>query len=198
MQIFLATPLDFSIEDFRGPLTRAMETGLVSALLVRRDALSEKDYETRVKFILPIAQSHDCAVLLDNLPALVKKLRADGVHMSSGQQKFALALSDLKPQFIVGAGDVSSRHEAMLRGEAGADYILFGDLDQGADQGVREMTLWWSELFETPCVLFDPATGLLELDPSGSEFIGLGDNIWKAPQGPAVALKALAARMVAP
>ncbi len=189
MKVFLITPAELEESTFRSHLVTALETGLVSALLIKRAGLGEEEYRIRVNALRPVAQSLDCAVLLDDSPELVKKLGADGVHMSSNQEKFSETLEALKPEFIVGAGDIDSRHEAMLRGEAGADYILFGSLDHAPDQAASELAHWWAELFETPSLLMDPATPVTEFAPGSGEFIGLGENIWSAPQGPADALK---------
>ena len=189
MQVFLITPTDLDEKAFQSALLAALETGLVSALLVRRAGLNQEQYHSRIDALRPLAQSSDCAILLDDCPELVKKLGADGVHMSSGQKKFAEALNTLKPQYIVGAGDISSRHEAMLRGEAGADYILFGSLEHTPDQTAKDLARWWSELFETPCVLSNPTTPTGELSPESGEFVALGVNVWEAPDGPAPAIK---------
>ncbi len=189
MQVFLITPTDLDEKAFQPALLAALETGLVSALLIRRAGLSEEYYHSRIDALRPLAQASDCAVLLEDCPELVKKFGADGVHMSSGQQNFAEALKALKPQFIVGAGDIGSRHEAMLRGEAGADYILFGSLEHAPDRAAQDLARWWGELFETPYVLSDPITPTGELSPEGGEFVGLGLNVWKAPDGPAQAIE---------
>lgn len=189
MQVFLITPNELDEKTFQPKLVSALETGLVSALLLTRAGLNHQQYENRVRALAPLAQSSDCAVLLDNCPELVKQFRADGVYVSSGQNRFVQAINALKPQYIVGAGDVHSRHEAMLRGEVGADFILFGSLERTPDRATRELAQWWAELFETPCVLSDPVTPAHELAPQNGEFVGLGTNVWNAPQGPAQAVK---------
>ncbi len=189
MQVFLITPAELDEKAFQPTLVAALETGLVSALLIRRAGLNEEKYESRVSALAPLAQSSDCAVLLEDCPELVKKLNVDGVHMSSGHKSFAEALDALKPRFIVGAGDIDSKHEAMLRGEAGADYILFGSLEHAPDGAAQELAQWWNELFETPSVLCNPATPIDRLGTNSGEFVGLGANVWNAPQGPAQAIK---------
>ena len=189
MQVFLITPNDMEEKAFVPGLRVALETGLVSALLIRRAGLGKEDYKNRVEALRPLAQSSDCAVLLEDCPELVKKFKADGVYMSSGQNRFVEALNALKPQFIVGAGDIDSRHEAMLRGEAGADFILFGTLEHAPDEAARELARWWADLFETPCVLSNPTTPVARLAFDNVEFIGLGENVWHAPDGPAQAIK---------
>ena len=50
----------------------------------------------------------------------------------------------------------ATRDEAMRAGEAGADYIGFDG------ENAKELTEWWAELFNLPCVDFNPS------DPSDS------------------------------
>ena len=48
----------------------------------------------------------------------------------------------------------------MSAGEAGADYLLFGeprpDGTIPALESVIERATWWAEIFETPCVAYAP------------------------------------------
>ena len=53
---------------------------------------------------------------------------ADGVHLPGRDMgPLKRALTALKPERIVGAGDVRSRHDAMQAGETGVDYVMFGE-----------------------------------------------------------------------
>lgn len=142
---------------------------------------TEQDYADRVTPLAQTAQSHDCAALLDNLPGLVKKMAADGVHMTSGQRGFADAATALKPDYIVGAGDVHSHHEAMLRGEAGADYLLFGDPANGTAQADLEDAQWWSETFQIDAAIVADPSNLAPALAAGTEFIAFGADFWALP-----------------
>jgi len=175
-------------KEFLHTLKAVFQTGTVSASLVGRHNLSEADYISLVSQIAPLARSHDCALLLDNSPDLVRKLKVDGVHITAGQSEFTEAANALKPDFIVGAGNINSRHEAMLRGEAGADYLSFGAPGRAPDSEQLALAEWWAEIFEIPCLLFAPLTPLDHLVPVRCEFIGLGKNLWSASPGPAEAL----------
>ena len=46
----------------------------------------------------------------------------------------------------------------MVAGEAGADYVLFGEPDSEGDrpatEAILERVAWWAELFEPPCVAY--------------------------------------------
>ncbi|VAW18301.1 hypothetical protein MNBD_ALPHA12-2252 [hydrothermal vent metagenome] len=198
MQIYLTMPdslfeqLPAERQKFLADLKAVLETSLVSAALIERHDLSEGDYKDLVGQIAPIIQTHECALLLDGSPALVRDLKADGVHVTSGQRGFSEATNALKPDFIVGAGNINSRHEAMLRGEAGADYLSFGSPVRPPETEQIELAQWWSEMFEIPCVLFYPSTPLDRLVPIRCEFIGLGENLWSDPAGPAAAIRTFA------
>jgi thiamine-phosphate pyrophosphorylase len=129
----------------------------------------------------------------------VARAGADGAHLT-GVAKFAAALSLLKPERIAGAGGLRSRHDAMLAGEAGADYVMFGEPDRNGRrprfEELQEHLTWWAELFEIPCVAY--AVGKDEIAPlsrTGVDFIALGDWIWSAPEGAAKAIAAAAASL---
>jgi thiamine-phosphate pyrophosphorylase len=81
----------------------------------------------------------------------------------------------------------------MAAGEAGADYVLFGEPDANGHRpsadAIAERLQWWAELFEPPCVgfaaTFDEAG---EFADAGADFILVGDLIWADPRGAAAAL----------
>jgi len=66
----------------------------------------------------------------------------------------------------------------MAAAEAGADYVMFGEPDNGerpAFAAIEERVAWWAEVFEAPCVAF--AAGPDEVTPlvtAGADFIALG------------------------
>ena len=64
----------------------------------------------------------------------------------------------LKPDRIAGVGGLATRHDSMAAGEAGADYVLFGEPDargqRPSPEAIAERLQWWAELFEPPCVGF--------------------------------------------
>ena len=74
----------------------------------------------------------------------------------------------------------------MNAGEAGADYVMFGEprrdgFTPPADQTV-ERVAWWAEIFEPPCVGY--AAALEDIAPlveAGADFVALADAIWSAP-----------------
>jgi thiamine-phosphate pyrophosphorylase len=119
------------------------------------------------------ARAAGAAVLIEGEPATVRALKADGLHVAGGIAAVRAAVEALKPDFIVGAGDVRSRHDAMQKAEAGIDYILFGPLSGPISPTERELARWWAETMEIPSVLSDPEADLDRFDAEGCEFLGL-------------------------
>jgi thiamine-phosphate pyrophosphorylase len=81
----------------------------------------------------------------------------------------------------------------MSAGEAGADYVLFGEPDahghRPSVEAIAERLEWWAELFEPPCVGFaESVEEAYELAAAGADFVLVGDFIWADSRGPAAAL----------
>jgi thiamine-phosphate pyrophosphorylase len=113
---------------------------------------------------------------------------------------FETALPVLKPRYIVGCGGLGSRHDAMVAGERGADYVMFGETDpdgrRPAFAAVLDRVAWWAELFEIPCVGW--AMNLDEvaaLAGAGADFVAIADAVWTDPRGPGAAVAAAASRL---
>jgi thiamine-phosphate pyrophosphorylase len=81
----------------------------------------------------------------------------------------------------------------MLAGEAGADYVMFGEPDttgrRPSFDAVVERVTWWAGLFEIPCVGF--AASLDEVRPlvaAGADFVAVGNCIFADERGDAAAV----------
>lgn len=189
--IFLIAPQDLGAAETAAKLREALSALAAAAVLLPRNDFDDDAYAEAVRSLIPVIQEAGAAALLENAPELVAPLGADGVHMTGSNNSFMAALKTLKPDFIVGTGDLRTRHDAMSRGEAGADYMFFGDVsaDQADEKAIEEAN-WWAETFEVPCVLY--AGGLWHGAMAGCEFAAIGGAaVWQAPQGPAAVLKAL-------
>ena len=190
-QIFLIAPADIDAPDCLKRLDEALAASPVAALLLTRGQRAEGSYKTLVKAVTPRAQAAGVAVLIEGDPGLVRTLGADGLHVQGSVNEVKAATAALKPDFIVGAGDIASRHDAMSKGELGPDYIFFGPLSGPRDPEQREMARWWAGIMEVPSVLSDPAATADSVTAEGGEFIGLGDSLWSAPEGVTARLAAI-------
>ncbi|MEO8758214.1 MAG: thiamine phosphate synthase [Devosia sp.] len=191
-QIFLIAPAEADPATCLQMLDEAISAAPVAALLLQRGKRGEGAYKTLVKAIAPRAQAAGVAVLIEGDPGLVRMLGVDGLHVEGGVGDVKAAAAALKPDFIVGAGSVASRHDAMSKGELGPDYIFFGPLSGPRDPEQREMARWWAEIMEIPGVLSDPAATAETATAEGGEFIALGDSLWTAPEGVTARLEAIA------
>lgn len=172
-EIYLILPTDLPADRLKPALEAALAAQEVAALLLPRGNLSENAYKALAKTIVPLAQGKGTAVLVEGEPGIVRLLGADGLHVSGGIMAVKEAVSALKPDLIVGVGDIRSRDDAMDKGELGIDYILFGPLSGTISEPEREMARWWAETMEVPSVLSDPHSTAAAYDAEGCEFIGL-------------------------
>jgi thiamine-phosphate pyrophosphorylase len=145
-----------------------------------------------VILLAPAVQSSGAALLIDGPVELVARAGADGAHLS-GIEALQDALPSLKPDRIAGVGGLATRHDSMTAGEAGADYVLFGEPDatgqRPSREAIGERLQWWAELFEPPCVGFAASIAeAFEFAAAGADFVLVGDFIWADPRGAAPAL----------
>jgi thiamine-phosphate pyrophosphorylase len=199
-RLVLVTPTTFDPAEFAPDFADALSAGEVAAVILDLVSEDEADWRRATEVLCPIAQERGAAFLLHNRPELARKIGADGAHMTRGADALGEAVRLLKPDMIVGAGDCTTRHAAMLLGEHAPDYILLGRLDPEDDiSATHNLVEWWSELFQLPCVAFcteDWETVETTVD-GGADFVALRDLVWKNPDGAAAAVKkvlAIAAR----
>jgi thiamine-phosphate pyrophosphorylase len=185
--------------ELEGRLLDALGGADVAAVLLRLPASDDRTLINRTKALAPLVQNTGAALLLDGHPDLVARAGADGAHLT-GIDAFRAAEATLKPERIAGCGGLETRHDAMLAGESGADYVLFGEPDRAGRrpsfEAVAERVAWWAEVFELPCVGY--AATLAEVDllaASGADFVAIGDCIFDDRRGPAAALADAARRL---
>jgi thiamine-phosphate pyrophosphorylase len=133
------------------------------------------------KEIAPLAQAKSVAVLTTGDLRNAAPLGCDGIHVDAAEASVADARAAIGKDRIVGAFAGASRHVAMEAAEAGADYIAFAQ--NRPTPGGEPILGWWSELFEIPCVAFDPVEpgGLDILLPQNPDFIRPSDAMWDSP-----------------
>ena len=142
------------------------------------------------------AAAADVALLVENDPRLAARAGADGAHVAGAGVELQQALASLQPERIVGAGHLRLRDDAMTAGEAGVDYVMFGEPRPDGWTPPLTETLdrvgWWAEIFETPCVAFAATLdAVAPLAAVGADFVALGDAVWSAPSPEIVVAKAM-------
>jgi thiamine-phosphate pyrophosphorylase len=190
-RLYLFTPVLNDPASFTREIEAALGAGDIAAVLLRLADADERALINRAKAVAASVQRRDVALLIDGRAGIVARVGADGAHLH-GIEAFAAALALLKPDRIAGAGGLRSRHDAMLAGEANADYVMFGEPDSRGRRApfeeLHEHLEWWADLLEIPCIGYATELGEVSvLARTGADFIALGDWIWTHPQGaPAV------------
>ena len=164
----------------------------VAAVLLRLKPTDQRTMITRIKALAPTVQDAGAALLLDGHVELVARAGADGAHLT-GIEAMEDAMPTLKPDRIAGVGGLATRHDSMAAGEAGADYVLFGEPDAKGQrpsvEAIAERLQWWAELFEPPCVGFAASREEAhEFAAAGADFVLVGDFIWSDERGAKAAL----------
>jgi len=191
-RLYLSTPVIEDPAALVGALPALLGKADIAAVLLRLAPSDPRSLTTRIKAVAQVAQNADAALLVEGHVDLVARGGADGAHLP-GLAPMQDALPALKPDWIAGCGGLTTRHHAMSAGEAGAEYVLFGEPDAKGQRpsadAIAERLEWWAELFEPPCVGY--AASLEEAEQfaaAGADFVLVGDLIWNDQRGAAAAL----------
>jgi len=198
-RLYLVTPVIEDAAALAGALRDAVAAADVAAVLLRLNPAGERDLINRIKLLAPLVQSRGTALVLDGHPEVAARAGADGAHLT-GLTAFSAAVESLKPAKIAGCGGITSRDDAMVAGEQGADYVMFGDTTAERRRAplpvIVERITWWAALFEVPCVGF--AANPSEIGPlrvAGADFVAVGDGIWDDPRGITTAVEEAASKL---
>jgi len=191
-RIYLATPVVDDPSALVASLPGLLAVADVAAVLLRLQMTDQRSMISKVKTLAPAIQNTGAALLLEGHVELVARAGADGAHLS-GIAALEEALPTLKPDRIAGVGGLETRHDSMLAGELGVDYVLFGEPDaQGkrpSVEAIAERLDWWAELFEPPCIGYAASREeAYEFARAGADFVLVDDAVWADPRGASAAL----------
>ncbi|EJF80558.1 thiamine phosphate synthase [Bartonella doshiae] len=102
-------------------------------------------------------QQHGAALLIAGSSQVAGRIQADGLHLENDLNALECFKNQTKEQKIIGFGNLRNRHSAMVAGEVGVDYLLFGKL--GADKKPHahprniQLAQWWAEIMEIPALV---------------------------------------------
>jgi thiamine-phosphate pyrophosphorylase len=191
-RLYLATPAVDDPSALVSSLPGLLAGADIAAVLLRLAVTDQRSMISKVKALVPAIQNAGAALLLDGHVELVARAGADGAHLN-GIAALEDALPSLKPDRIAGLGGLATRHDSMVAGELGADYVLFGEPDgQGhrpSLEAVAERLGWWAELFEPPCIGYAAShEEAYQFARAGADFVLVDDAVWADQRGPAAAL----------
>ena len=191
-RIYLATPAVDDPSALVADLPGLLAGADIAAVLLRLQMTDQRSMISKVKTLAPSIQNAGAALLLDGHVELVARAGADGAHLS-GIAALEEALPTLKPDRIAGVGGLETRHDSMLAGELGVDYVLFGEPDshgkRPSAEAIAERLDWWAELFEPPCIGYATSREeAYEFARAGADFVLVDEAIWADARGASAAL----------
>jgi thiamine-phosphate pyrophosphorylase len=195
-RLYLITPPAFDPERFAGELEEALAGGDVACLQLRLKEVDDDAIRRAAHILMPIAQAHNVAFIMNDRPDLAAELDCDGVHVGEEDMPYAEARRLLGPDRIVGVTCGDSKHRAVVAAEAGADYVAFGAFfpsmtKAGAKYRARpELLRDWSETTIVPCCAIGGITqeNCGPLVEAGVDFLAVIGAIWSYPKGPRAAV----------
>lgn len=195
-RLYLISPPSIDLEKFEETLNLTLKAGDVASFQLRLKDVPDEDIIKAAKILLPVCHKYDVAFILNDDPKLALKIGADGVHLGQGDMSIKEARALIGDKMVIGATCNSSKHKAMVAGEAGADYIAFGAFfptttKETTEQADKSLLTWWSSLFELPCVAIGGITvkNAAEIISESADFIAVSSGVWDHPEGPEAAVK---------
>ncbi|HEX3862974.1 MAG TPA: thiamine phosphate synthase [Stellaceae bacterium] len=195
-RLYLITPPVLDPDRFAKELEEALAGGDVACLQLRLKDVADDVIRRAARTLLPIAQEHGVAFIMNDRPDLAAELDCDGVHVGEEDMPYDEARRLLGPDRIVGVTCGDSRHRAVVAAEAGADYVAFGAFFPSTTKAAKhrarpELLADWSETTVVPCVAIGGITqeNCRPLVDAGADFLSVIGAIWGYPQGPRAAVR---------
>lgn len=185
-QLYLTLPHDPGAGAAQA-LDRLLGEHEIACVLLRSSPEGLVDRELGVE-LRDVTDRRETAFLVENDLEAALALEADGLHIGADRQLLARARATLAQDVQIGAHCGLQRHQAMEMGEAGADYVAFGeDLAPPSNlvsEPVCELIGWWSEIFVLPCVAWGVSSAQqgLTYGERGADFVALHDDLWSRPE----------------
>ena len=198
-RLYLITPPQ--IEDvpvFVDQFRAAIQGGDIASLQIRikqDDAIDPAKTREVAQAVKRICLAEHIALIINDSPQLARALQADGVHLGMDDMDITEARDLVGPDMIIGATCKDSRHQAMMAGEAGADYVAFGafyptETKANTTRAEPDVLTWCQMYLTLPCAAIGGIT--LEnagpLIAAGADFLAVSSGVWDHKDGPAAAV----------
>lgn len=184
-QVYLITPPQIELGIFPTVLAKMLDTHEIACVRMALASSDESTVSHAADALREICHARDVAIVIEDHLMQVEKLGLDGVHLTDSARTVRHARKTLGEDGVVGAFCGGLRHDGMLAGENGADYVSFGPVQATplGDGSFAEADIfqWWSEVIEIPVV----AEGALDLEQIRAlapitDFFGIGPEIWES------------------
>jgi thiamine-phosphate pyrophosphorylase len=194
-QLLLLGPPSYQPARLAEQLDAALAVGGVAGFVLSVDSTGREPDSLGAQLapLRAVCAERGTAFLVRDRVGLALEIGADGVHLGSDAAAVAASRAALGRERILGVSCGRSRDAAMVAGEAGADYVGFGDRGRRPAPELYELLRWWSELFVLPCLAEATVTidDCVALARAGADFVGAGEGVWSDPAGGAAVVRRL-------
>lgn len=164
-------------------LLDALSGGDVASILFAQTTLDDEPFEQLLEPLIAPVQQHGVAAIIVGTPRVASRVGADGVQFSQDAEAIRDA-ERLRPDLMIGAGNIRSRHQALIIGEADPDYVMFGKPgdDTKPDPRSRNLELgaWWASMIEIPAIVLGGTSleSAVAAARTQAEFVALDNAIF--------------------
>jgi thiamine-phosphate pyrophosphorylase len=194
-QLLLIGPPRFQPARLAEQLDAALAVGGIAGFVLSVELAGQApgSLAARLAPVRAVCKEHNTALLVRDHVGLALEIDADGLHLGVGAAEVPARRAALGRERILGVSCGGSRDAAMVAGDAGADYVGFGDLGQPPGQELFELLGWWSELFVLPCLAEATITveACAALARAGADFVAAGAGVWTDLAGAAAVVRRL-------
>jgi thiamine-phosphate pyrophosphorylase len=176
-------------------LARALDGGGVASVQLRLKDADDDLIRRAAEVLLPIAQPHEAAFIMNDRPDLAAETGCDGVHVGQEDTSYDEARRIVGADAIVGVTCHSSKHLAMTAADVGADYVAFGGFFESTTKqrkhaAAPDILTWWQETMTVPCVAIGGITvaNCEMVIRAGADFVAVAGGVWNHADGPARAV----------
>ncbi|MBL4905814.1 MAG: thiamine phosphate synthase [Sneathiella sp.] len=190
-RLYLISPPTIELDIFATAFKQALSGGDIACFQLRLKDQSDEIIKKATERLMPLAQAHDVAFLLNDSPLLASELGVDGVHIGQEDMSYKETRALVGEEAIVGVTCHDSRHLAMEAAERGANYVAFGafyptSTKETKTRATTDILEWCNDLIETPCVAIGGITvdNAAPLIKSGADFLAVSGGVWNNSNGP--------------
>jgi thiamine-phosphate pyrophosphorylase len=165
--------------------------GDVASLILPAYGDGEAVFQRRAEALVPIAQAHGIAVMIEGETRVAGRVGADGIHFEGRKDGLAELIEKFQDRMMIGAGGAKSRDDALELGEARPDYMFFGRFgyDNTPAPHPRNLSLgsWWAEMIELPCIVMagNEVASVEAVAATGAEFVAVSSAVFGEEADPA-------------
>ena len=165
-------------------INAAASGGDIASIVIAQNTLDETQFLALARPCVEAAQSVGIAAIIAGDPRLANRMGSDGIQYGQDPDVIAEAVERFAPKVMIGAGNVRTRHNALVIGELQPDYVMFGkpggDTHDAPYHKNLDLGEWWSAMIEIPCIVMGgkKLESVVTIAERGVEFAALSAAIF--------------------